>query len=46
MMHEYLKRLIEKLYDEGKVTKEERDKLIKAVDELKEEKGGDAMKNA
>lgn len=43
-MHEYLKSIIERLHVEGKITEKEYELLIKAVDELKEEKGGDAMK--
>ena len=46
MMYEYLKNIIKNLYVEGKITEKERVELLKAVDELKEEKGGDAMKKA
>jgi len=45
MIYEYLKNLIERLYTEGKITEEEHEKLLESVDELKEEKGGGAMKN-
>ena len=44
MIYEYLKNIIEKLYNEGKITEEEHKILIRSVNELKEEKGGDAMK--
>ena len=45
MIYEYLKNIIKKLYAEGKITEEEYKILIQSVDELKEEKGGDAMKS-
>lgn len=45
MIYEHLKNIIEKLYEEGKITDEEYKILIQSVDELKEEKGGGAMKN-
>lgn len=38
MIYEYLKNIIEKLYEEGKVTDEEYKILIQSVNELKEEK--------
>lgn len=43
MIYEYLKSIIEKMYMEGSITKEEREKLIQAISKYRE-KGGDAMK--